>query len=148
MSTQEMLNRYNRVPEPGTPRNTEAWALTQAALRMKNAQESGNLEDMSTAIRLNWRLWTIFQADLLEPECPLPEEIRVNVLTLANFVDQHTVSFLGTPRPEMLASLININRQLAAGLYAEPAAEPSSASAAVEPSAEPAPKAPSLGFSA
>jgi flagellar protein FlaF len=115
------LSSYNRVPEPGSPRNTEAWALTQAALRMKTAQESKNVDEMVVAIRLNWRLWTIFQADLLEPDCPVPEEIRVNVLTLANFVDRHTVNFLGAPQPEMLNSLININRQLAAGLYAEPA---------------------------
>lgn len=117
MSAHEKLNRYNRVPEPGSPRNTEAWALTQAALRMKNAQDANNVDDMVAAARLNWRLWTIFQADLLEPDCPVPDDIRVNVLSLANFVDRHTVSFLGTPKPEMLNSLININRQLAAGLY-------------------------------
>lgn len=113
----EMLKSYNRVPEPGNPRNTEAWALTQAALRMKAAQDSANTDQMVDAVRLNWRLWTIFQADLLEPDCPLPEEIRVNVLSLANFIDRHTVTFLGAPKAEMLSTLININRQLAAGLY-------------------------------
>lgn len=120
MSTQDKLNKYNRVPEPGTPRNTEAWALTQAALRMKAAQDTSNPDEMIAAIRLNWRLWTIFQADLLEPDCPLPEEIRVNVLNLANFVDTQTVTFLSAPQPSALNALININRQLAAGLYTEP----------------------------
>jgi flagellar protein FlaF len=88
---------------------------------MKKAQDDDDVEAMITAVRLNWRLWTIFQADLLDPECPLPEDIRNNVLTLANFVDHHTVAFLGSPRKSMLDTLININRQLSAGLYAEPA---------------------------
>ncbi len=145
MSTRELLSNYNRVPEAGTPRNTEAWALTQAALRMKSAQDSGNTDEMVAAVRLNWRLWTIFQADLLEPDCPVPEEIRANVLTLANFVDRHTVTFLGAPQPEMLGSLININRQLAGGLYAEPAAEGAAKDA---PAAQPQPVKAIQGLSA
>jgi len=105
---------------------TEAWALTQAALRMRDAQQSDDIQAMLAAVRLNWQLWTIIQAELLAPECPVPTDIRQNVLSLANFIDKHTVGFIGAPEARKLTVLISINRELAGGLYATPdqAAEP------------------------
>lgn len=75
---------------------------------------------MLAAVRLNWRLWTIIQAELLSPDCPLPPDLRRNALSLANFVDKHTVAFIADPRPVKMGILIDINRELAAGLYQEP----------------------------
>jgi flagellar protein FlaF len=77
---------------------------------------------MLAAARLNWRLWTIIQSDLLDPHSAVPIEVRSNVLSLARFVDTRTLAFLSDPRPEMLDVLISINREMAGGLYAEPAA--------------------------
>lgn len=98
----------------------EAWALTQAALRMKDAKASGSHQDILAAARLNWRLWTIFQAELLSPECVVPDGIRANVLSLANFIDKHTLNLISDVKPEKLDILISINRELAGGLYATP----------------------------
>jgi flagellar protein FlaF len=50
------------------------------------------------------------------PENPLPDLIRQNVANLGLFVMNQTISSTAEPRPEKLASLININRELAAGL--------------------------------
>lgn len=101
----------------GNPTQSEAWALTQAALKMKDALESGDLDEMKAAVRLNWRLWTIFQAELLSPNCVIPIEIRQNVLSLANFIDKHSVNFMGSPDPNGVDVLININREIAGGLH-------------------------------
>jgi len=68
------------------------------------------------AVRLNWRLWTIFQASLFEPDCPLPVELRDNLLSLSNFVDRHTAGIITDPDPAKLDILIDINRELASGL--------------------------------
>jgi len=99
------------------PRQIESWALTETAARMSTArQDPVDEATLLHAVRLNWRLWTIFQASLLEPDCPLPVEIRNNILSLANFVDRHTAGIIAAPSPDQLDVLIRINREIAAGL--------------------------------
>jgi len=101
----------------GPPQLTEAWALTTAARKLLEAKESpDDLDGMTNAVRINWRLWTIFQAELTEPTNPLPREIRQNLLSLAAFIDKQSMAVLADPKPELLDVLININRQIAAGL--------------------------------
>jgi flagellar protein FlaF len=47
---------------------------------------------------------------------PLPDLVRQNVANLGLFVMNQTISLTAEPKPEKLAPLININRELAAGL--------------------------------
>jgi len=118
---------------PGAPRETEGRALLEAARRMDEACASGDAAAMLKAARLNWRLWTIFQAELSDEKSAVPLELRRNMLNLCNFVDKRMVAILAGPSPEQFQSLININRQIAAGLLAQsPAPSPPSA-----PPAEP-----------
>jgi len=113
---------YNSIPQPGNPRATEAWALTEAARRMSLAQKPEvSDEDMLTAVRLNWRLWTIFQAELASPESVLPLEMRQDMLSLCNFIDKRTVEIISDGDRAKIDVLININRQIAAGLFTTPA---------------------------
>jgi len=46
----------------------------------------------------------------------LPAQIRENVANLGLFVMNQTMSLIAEPRCEKLGALININRELAAGL--------------------------------
>lgn len=144
MSSQEnKLKSYERVPEAGQPAQTEAWALLEAAKRMASAIVSGpqgdkaTKENMKHALRLNWRLWTIFQAELLDETCAVPDEIRVNMLTLCQFVDKQTVKILAEPNPEIMVPLIDINRNIAAGLMNLPEREAGAAVPAAEPTGSP-----------
>ena len=113
---------YSRVPAPGSPTYTEAWALVEAARRLAVAIESGPLESpevrkaVRDALRLNWRLWTIFQSELSAEESPVPVEIRQSMLSLCNFVDSHTVQAMAEPTADKIATLIEINRNIATGL--------------------------------
>lgn len=117
-------NRYQTVPQPGNPSFTEAWALTQAALRLSNVQrEPVDEEAMLAALRLNWKLWTIFQADLTSEDCTLPQKLRLDMLSLCRFVDRHTVGLLAKPKAAQLTVLININRNIAEGLQSGLAAD-------------------------
>ncbi|CAA7612732.1 flagellar biosynthesis regulator FlaF [Magnetospirillum sp. SS-4] len=110
--------KYRSIPAGGNPRETEAWALTETARRMMMAQsDSVDIEEFLAAVRLNWRLWTIFQADLSTPECEVPLELRQNMLSLANFVDKRSVEIISSRNRDMATALININRQLAGGLF-------------------------------
>ncbi len=104
------------IPLEGNPRATEAWALTEAGRRLAAASR-GDQRMMREALRLNWRLWTIFQADLtVSLEADPTNELVINMLTLCQFVDHHTVDALAEPTAEKLDVLVGLNRQIAAGL--------------------------------
>jgi len=118
---------YGRVPQPGLPTYTEAWALIEAARRMAAAADSAgadatNIKERNRvrdSLRLNWRLWTIFQAEMtVDDRSNLPDDVRTNMLTLCRFVDKHTVEALKDPVPGKIATLIEINRNIASGLLA------------------------------
>ncbi|HYE00498.1 MAG TPA: flagellar biosynthesis regulator FlaF [Alphaproteobacteria bacterium] len=127
-----MAQAYGKAPSAETPAQTEAWALSTMARRLADAKEKPeDVDGMLAVVRLNWRLWTILQAELVAPDHPMPVELRSNLLNLSNFIDKHTVGLLAEPKPEKLDVLININRQIAGGLYDSvsqqakaPAAEP------------------------
>lgn len=119
-------NTYSSVPTGGSPSHTEAWALTEAARRIAMALEkAAGADDLSMpaakrevrdAIRLNWRLWTIFQAELTLETNPVPMDLRQNMLTLCQFVDNHTIICMSQLNPEQIKTLIDINRNIAQGL--------------------------------
>jgi flagellar protein FlaF len=106
---------YPRTPQPGDPARSEAWALLEAARKLNQAKDA-SIDEFRSALRANWRLWTIFQASLIEPDCPLPNEVRGNLLGLANFIDRTTVELLAEREPTKIAALVNINRQISEGL--------------------------------
>jgi flagellar protein FlaF len=108
-------NPYSRIPEQGNPARTEAWALLEAA-RELNQVKPLPLNERRAALRRNWRLWTIFQANLLDPACQVPQETRRNLLGLANFIDRQTAKLLADGDPDGIDVLININRQISEGL--------------------------------
>ncbi|HBT42818.1 MAG TPA: hypothetical protein DIW51_12655 [Rhodospirillaceae bacterium] len=119
---ENQVKKYERRPTVGNPAQTEAWALIEAAKRMavSIAYDAGDAKATKDArkasLRLNWRLWTIFQSELTTERSDVPDEIRINMLTLCKFVDKHTVGALVNPTPEALTVLIDINRNIAAGL--------------------------------
>lgn len=138
---ENQVRRYERRPQAGNPAQTEAWALLEAAKRMAMSivdtsdDAKAVKERRKASLRLNWRLWTIFQAELVIERPEMPEEIRINMLTLCKFVDKHTVGALVNPTPEAMTILIDINRNIAAGL----AQVPPGAETRPIPAAEPGP---------
>lgn len=99
-------------------RDIEAQAMLEAARRLDAAMSGVGRDAYRAALRLNWRLWTIIQADVSSDESPLPDEIRQNILSLSVFIDKHTVKALADPDESKLRILIDINRNIAAGLMA------------------------------
>ena len=109
--------RYQTTPQLGNPARTEAWALLESARELSHTR-TGSTDRFLAALRRNWRLWTIFQASLLDPACTMPAEIRGNLLGLANFIDKRTAELLAHPEPSLVEPLININVQIGEGLLA------------------------------
>ncbi len=102
-----------------SPRTTEADLLLEAAVRLQKLQgnwESRGLNELDEALRYNRMLWTIFISTVTKEDNPLPRDIRQNVANLGLFVMKQTIAILAEPKPEKISTLININRNLAAGL--------------------------------
>ncbi|HEU0264408.1 MAG TPA: flagellar biosynthesis regulator FlaF [Geobacterales bacterium] len=101
-------------------RELEAAVLTRAAMMLRACQDSWQGSDsdnrLSDALKYNQMVWSIFQAELMSPDNPLPPEIRQNILNLSLFIDKRTFDLMAYPAPEKLTVIININLNLAAGL--------------------------------
>lgn len=105
-----------------SPRELEAGLLMKAASRLQNVQEDWAVRapELDDALTYNRKLWTILATSATEPENPLPREIKQNIANLALFIFNRTVDLMVQPRPEGIGVLVNINRQIAAGLRERP----------------------------
>ena len=119
---------YASRPGGDDPRSTEAWALGEASRRLALAARTDDKGvSLREALRLNQRLWSIFQAALTEPDCPLPQEIRENVLTLSIMIDRHVMARLGDLDGSKIGPILDINRAIAEGLTGKATAAPNAA---------------------
>lgn len=104
--------------EIASPRELEANLLLKAAARLQAVVDSwdDNRSDLAAALTYNRKLWTVFLTSALSADNPLPREIRQNVANLGMYVMSQTVALTSKPQASVVASLVNINRELAAGL--------------------------------
>jgi flagellar protein FlaF len=106
-----------------SPRELEANLLSKSASnlqRIKDNWDATNSSDLNAALRFNRRLWTVFMTSVTDPQSTLPQDVRQNVANLGIFIAKHMVSVQIEPAAQKLDVLININRQLAAGLRSTP----------------------------
>ncbi|MCS6785944.1 MAG: flagellar biosynthesis regulator FlaF [Thiobacillaceae bacterium] len=104
-------------------RELEASVLTKAADMLDQARQGSGermAERIENAVRHNLRVWTLFQAELLNPDHPMPTELRQNLINLTAFIDKRSLELIADPNPEKLDILIAINRNIAAGLRGDP----------------------------
>ena len=119
---QSAAQAYKNVSrQTSSPRELEASLLLQAAARLQAVQENWNSDTglkakLDDALLYNRKLWSVFVGDMADASHPMPRELRQNFLNIGLFVMNHTVAVMSNPQPERLGSLININREIAAGL--------------------------------
>ena len=105
-------------------RETEARVLTQAALKLKDCKDNWDAEDrddkLDEALKYTQRIWSVFQGELAKPDNPLPRQLKINLLRLSSFIDKRIFETMSYPSPEKLTAVININRNIAAGLRGSP----------------------------
>jgi flagellar protein FlaF len=110
---------YQQVAQrTGSPRDLEANLLSRAAANLQRIRENwdGHKSELHGALRFNSKLWKVFLTSAVREENPLPVKVRQNVANLGLFVLSHTLKTEANPQASKLDVLININRELAAGL--------------------------------
>lgn len=139
----EKVNVYGKnqkihaAPGGTNSRETDARALLACASGLNDVRDllkgdhksKKKLKTYGEAIRKNQRLWTIFQVALMDPDNSLPVPLKNTLLNLSQYVDKTSFKAIGNYAPELIDSLININRIIAAGLSKQPTGETAAAPA-------------------
>ena len=121
----QAANAYTKAAQVSqSPRELEATVLMKAAARLQMIRDDWTAKrpELDEALTYNRKLWTVLVTTVTDTANPLPDPIKQNVANLGLFVFKHTVAVLSAPEPERLGVLININRELAAGLRGHQAA--------------------------
>lgn len=121
MSQQYATNTYTTMHKENlTGRELEASVLSRAGLMLKQVQDNWNApgrdDKLLEAVKFNQKVWSFFQAELSDPENPMPKKLREDILNLSIFIDKRLFETLAFPDPEKLSIVIDINFNIAAGL--------------------------------
>jgi flagellar protein FlaF len=111
-------NAQKHTPDP---RELEGRVLLKAAKMLKDLQDgwdSANRDLIEATLKYNRQIWLMFYDTAVEnPDGgDRPNELRSNIINLANFIFKREVEIMADPKKEKLNILININREIAAGL--------------------------------
>ncbi|MCB9996519.1 MAG: flagellar biosynthesis regulator FlaF [Rhodospirillales bacterium] len=120
---------YDTHAQKHTPdqRETEARVLLKAAKAFQDIQKRWDQisrEDLDECLKYNRQIWMMFVDTAIEDEGgERPVELRNNIANLGVFIFNHTLEVLADPQPQKLDILIEINREIAAGLMTRPKPE-------------------------
>jgi flagellar biosynthesis activator protein FlaF len=95
------------------------------------------LTDIGDAIEYNRKLWMVFVNDAMNDAHPLPQEIKNNIASLGVFVFKRSTDILVEPTPAKIQILIDINRNIAAGLMKQKAPAKTDGEPPAAPPADP-----------
>ena len=123
---QNSVNAYTTIQKENlSGRELEASVLSRAGLMLKSVKDNWDAPDrdkkLLDAVKLNQKVWSFFQAELSDPENPLPRNLREDILNLSIFIDKRLFEVMAFPDPEKLAIVIDIDFNIAAGLRTTPA---------------------------
>lgn len=126
--TQNSVNAYTSMQkEVLSGRELEASVLSRAGIMLKQVQENWDAADRNDklleAVKFNQKVWSFFQAELSDPENPLPKNLREDILNLSIFIDKRLFEALAFPEKEKLSIVIDIDFNIAAGLRTTPGQE-------------------------
>ncbi|QQO17250.1 flagellar biosynthesis regulator FlaF [Bradyrhizobium diazoefficiens] len=114
---------YARVATTtASPRDIEAQTLLKAANKLQDAVNSADpfSELTSHALMFNRKLWTIFLSEAMRDTNPQPIEVRQKIANISVFVLSQTAALQMSPQFDHFRPLIEINRNIAAGLSGRP----------------------------
>lgn len=120
---------YDQHAQAHTPdqRETEGRVLLKAVRAFQEVQknwENVSREDLDDCLKYNRQIWMMFVDTAVEDDSDeRPTALRNNIANLGVFIFNHTLAVLADPAPEKLDILIEINREVAAGLMTKPKTE-------------------------
>lgn len=104
-------------------RELEASVLLRAAHKLEQCAKNWAEKDtrqftqqLDEAVQFNQRLWTLIQVEMANPENPLPQETRRNLVQLSRYIDQKMLGLCAGGELKDLKALAKINQEIAAGL--------------------------------
>jgi flagellar protein FlaF len=112
-------NAYARTAQTtASPRDIEAQALLKAARKLQDVVANWSVTDagLDEALLFNRKLWSIFVGDAMNDQNPEKIEIRQNIANIGIFVMTQCAALQQVRQVEHLQALIDINRNIAAGL--------------------------------
>jgi len=110
---------YARVATTtASPRENEAKALLMAANKLQAVMTNADatFQQMSDALMFNRKLWTIFLSEAHRDGNPQPLEVRQKIANIGVFVLSHKAALQISRQRQHFKPLIEINRNIAAGL--------------------------------
>ena len=122
----EAAGAYDQSAQSHTPdqRELEGRVLLKAARMIRDMQDNWdevNTEVLEATLKYNRQIWMMFYDTALEnPEGDRPDQLRSNIINLANFIFKREVDIMADPQKEKLDVLVNINKEIAAGLMTKP----------------------------
>ncbi len=118
---------YDKNAQSHTPdqRELEGRILLKAARMIQDLQRNWdevNSELLETTLKYNRQIWMMFYDTALEnpDKADRPNDLRSNIINLANFIFKRELDVLAKPEKEKLDILISINKEIAAGLMSKP----------------------------
>ncbi len=121
---------YDQNAQQNTPdqRELEGRVLLKASRMMQDLVrdwDNRTPELLEATLVYNRQIWMLFYDTALEnPEGNRPNDLRSNIINLANFIFKRELEILSDPQKEKISVLININKEVAAGLLAGQKAAP------------------------
>jgi len=109
-------------------RELEGQLLSKAAneiQRLHDRWDEATTEDIDNVLSYNRKLWMVFfdtAAENPNPSEDRPLDLRNNIVNLCNYIFKRSIDVMADPKKEKLRVLIDINREVAAGLMVKPAA--------------------------
>lgn len=95
----------------------QAFQLSQAAVLLDEArQDRSNLSLLAAALERNLEAWVLLKTVIDNPDCLLPDAIKINLRQLANFVTDRTLQGVTSISDNTLDTMINVNLQISEGL--------------------------------
>lgn len=116
-------------------RELEGRLLMKAANKLQEIMddwESTSHAELDAVLTYNRKLWTVFVDDIVENKEEKPDDLRNNIANLGMFIFKRTIEILAEPEAQKLNILIEINRDIAAGLLTKPEEESASTSSNTE----------------
>ena len=93
----------------------DAFALAQSAVLLADARSIGGAE-LTAALDHNLQVWVAIRTLMQRQDCPLPTDIRDNLIKLSHYAAQRTFEVANGVTDDIIDSLINVNLQISEGL--------------------------------
>lgn len=110
-------------------RELEGQLLIKAAneiQKLHDRWDEATTEDIDNVLSYNRKLWMVFfdtAAENPDPSESRPLDLRNNIVNLCNYIFKRSIDVMADPKKEKLRVLIDINREVAAGLMTKTAAD-------------------------